>query len=494
MDDPKIPQPGTACTGVRFMLDGKRIEARDVPPSRTLLEVLREDLACSGTKEGCGEGDCGACTVVVGELQAEKMQYRAVNSCIRFLPTLDGREVVTVESLRNVDGTLHPVQQAMVDCHASQCGFCTPGFVMSLFALYLSARETHRDAVVDALAGNLCRCTGYRPIIEAGCRMHDYPEPVTWSRVDAQSAQRRVALQAIARAPGESAQRVPDFHAPQSVSELATLYLASPSSLLLAGATDVGLWVTKQMRDLPPLIYLGEVAELKTLREIDGMLEVGAAVTLADAFTEIVARYPMLAELANRFACPPIRNSGTLCGNIANGSPIGDAMPILIALGATVLLRKGGEVRTLPLEDLYLGYQKKALAAGEFVAAVRLPLPVNLPDAERHVATYKISKRFDQDISAVCAAFVVGISEGHIASARIAFGGMAAIPQRARQCEAALTGQPWSEATMGAAMKALAQDYQPLSDMRASSAYRMQVAQNLLLRFHAEHAVQKAVA
>jgi len=380
-----------------------------------------------------------------------------------------------------------------VDCYASQCGFCTPGFVMSLFALYLNGSATDRDAVVDALAGNLCRCTGYRPIIEAGCRMHDYQEPAAWSREDAQSAQRRAALQAIAREPGESSHRVPAFRAPQSVDELAALYLENPSSLLLAGATDVGLWVTKQVRDLPPLIYLGDVAELKVLREIDGMLEVGAAVTLTDAFEGIVVRYPMLAELANRFASPPIRNSGTLCGNIANGSPIGDAMPILIALGATVSLRKGSEVRSLPLEDLYLGYQKKALAAGEFVAAVRIPLPVRMSaSAESHVATYKISKRFDQDISAVCAAFVVDVSDGRINSARIVFGGMAAIPQRAKQCEAALNGQPWSKATIAAAMKALAQDYQPLSDMRASSAYRMQVSQNLLLRFHAEHAAQKA--
>jgi len=495
MDEPKIPQPGTACTGVRFMLDGQCVEAGDVPPTLTLLQYLREHLGRTGTKEGCAEGDCGACTVVVGELQADRMHYRAVNSCIRFLPTLDGREVVTVESLRSADGALHPVQQAMVDCHASQCGFCTPGFVMSLFALYLEGGKTDRETVVDALSGNLCRCTGYRPIIEAGCRMHDYPEPAAWSGADAQSAERRAALQAISRSPGQGSQLVPGFHAPTSVDELATLYLARPESLLLAGATDIGLWVTKQMRDLPPLIYLGEVTELRTLREADGMLEIGAAVTLSDAYAAIVARYPMLAELANRFASPPIRNSGTLCGNIANGSPIGDSMPILIALGATVLLRKGGDSRILPLQDLYLGYQKKALAEGEFVAAVHIPLPVELTaPAARHVATYKISKRFDQDISAVCAAFLVEVSDGRITLARVCFGGMAAIPQRATQCEAALTGQPWSAATMSAAMTALAQDYQPLSDMRASSAYRMQVAQNLLLRFHAEHAMQKVGA
>ncbi len=484
MDEPKIPQPDTACTGVRFMLDGQRIEVRDVPPTLTLLQYLREDLGRTGTKEGCAEGDCGACTVVVGEMHDGGLRYRAVNSCIRFLPTLDGREVVTVESLRGAGGALHPVQQAMVDSHASQCGFCTPGFVMSLFALYLEGVPADRETVVDALAGNLCRCTGYRPIIEAGCRMQGYPEPAVWSCEDAQSPHRRAALQALRENTGKGQPLVPGFHAPTSLDELASLYLAQPKSLLLAGATDIGLWVTKQMRDLPPLIYLGEVVELKILRESDGILEIGAAVTLADAYAAIVARYPMLAELANRFASPPIRNSGTLCGNIANGSPIGDSMPILIALGATVVLRKGAETRVLPLEALYLGYQKNALAVGEFVAAVRIPLPAG---TTRKVATYKISKRFDQDISAVCAAFVVDVEAGRIASARVAYGGMAAIPQRAKQCEAALTGQPWSEATMDAAIKALAEDYTPLSDMRASSDYRVKVACNLLRRFYAEH-------
>ena len=469
--------------GVRFVLDGKVVEMHDVPPTRTLLQVLRDDLGRTGTKEGCAEGDCGACTVVVGELCKGGIEYRAVNSCIRFLPTLDGREVVTVESLSQQGEALHPVQQAMMDNHASQCGFCTPGFVMSLFAMYLSAGEASREQVVDALAGNLCRCTGYRPIIDAGCRMNDYPEPQRWSRADAQAGFRQALLHSLKR--GEQGVTLPGFHAPTTVNELARLYAAKPDSLLLAGGTDIGLWVTKQMRELPPLIYLGDVADLRQIVEVDGNIEIGAAVPLADAFPAIVARYPMLGELANRFASPPIRNSGTLCGNIANGSPIGDSMPILIALGASVVLRRGDAVRTLPLEDLYLGYQKKALQPGEFVAAVRVPLPI-LGSARRFIATYKIAKRFDQDISAVCAAFVMDISDGMIVSARIAYGGMAAIPQRAKQTEAALNGKPWSEATMTAAPPALARDFQPLSDMRASSDYRMQVAGNMLKRFYLE--------
>jgi xanthine dehydrogenase small subunit len=465
--------------GVRFVLDGKVVEMRDVPPTRTLLQVLRDDLGRTGTKEGCAEGDCGACTVVVGELCNGGIEYRAVNSCIRFLPTLDGREVVTVESLSQPGEELHPVQQAMMDSHASQCGFCTPGFVMSLFAMYLSAGEASREQVVDALAGNLCRCTGYRPIIDAGCRMNDYPEPQRWSRDDAQAGFRQALLHSLKR--GEQGATLPGFHAPTTVNELARLYAAKPDSLLLAGGTDIGLWVTKQMRELPPLIYLGDVAVLKQIVEVDGHIEIGAAVPLADAFPAIVTRYPMLGELANRFASPPIRNSGTLCGNIANGSPIGDSMPILIALGSSVVLRRGDAVRTLPLEDLYLGYQKKALQPGEFVAAVRIPI-----STAGHVATYKIAKRFDQDISAVCAAFVMEVKNGVIATARIAYGGMAAIPQRAKKTEAALVGKPWSEASMTAALPALAQDFQPLSDMRASSNYRMQVAGNMLKRFYLE--------
>ncbi|MBM3346943.1 MAG: xanthine dehydrogenase small subunit, partial [Betaproteobacteria bacterium] len=404
---------------VRFMLDGKVVEGGGQPPARTLLQHLREDLGRAGTKEGCAEGDCGACTVVVGELCEDRIEYRAVNSCIRFMPTLDGREVVTVESLAAADGSLHPVQQAMVDCHASQCGFCTPGFVMSLFALYLQDAAPSRAAVVDALAGNLCRCTGYRPIVEAGCRARDYPEPRAWSRADAQSPARRATLLRLREqretqsSPGAELQE--GFHAPRSAAELASLYLAHPEALILAGGTDIGLWVTKQMRELPRIIYIGEAADLARVCTTDGELEIGAAVNLEAAYAAIIRRYPTLAELANRFASPPIRNSGTLCGNLANGSPIGDTMPALIALGATLVLRRGDALRTLPLEAFYLGYQKKDLRPGEFVSAVRIPLPaVGATASMRLVASYKVAKRFDQDISAVCAGFAIDVAGGRV--------------------------------------------------------------------------------
>ncbi|MFA5172143.1 MAG: xanthine dehydrogenase small subunit [Sulfuriferula sp.] len=466
---------------IRFMLDNEVVEARDVAPTTTLLQYLRDTLGRCGTKEGCAEGDCGACTVVLGELDGEHISYRAINSCIRLLPTVDGKEVVTVESLSRRDAVLHPVQQSMVDHHGSQCGFCTPGFVMSLFDVYLNQPEATRPQVVDALAGNLCRCTGYRPIIDAGCGMNDYPPPRHWNRAEAQSEVRKQRLADLQREHGLDLDGV--FQAPRSLDELAQSYLQTPDALLLAGGTDIGLWVTKQLRTLPAIIYLGEVAELKHIRQSDGALEIGAAVSLTDAYTALVTHYPMLAELHQRFASPPIRNSGTLCGNLANGSPIGDSIPILIALGAVLELRCGEEVRELALDEFYLAYQKKAWQAGEFIQSVSIPLPK--PD--RIVASYKISKRSDQDISAVCGGYAFDIVHGMIESARIAYGGMAATSKRATRTEAALIGQPWSLAAIDAALPVLAEDYTPLSDMRASADYRLKVAQNLLKRFFLEH-------
>ena len=465
------------------MLDGKTVRTAGVAPTTTVLQFLRDGLGRTGTKEGCAEGDCGACTVVVGELTGARIRYSAVNSCIRFLPTLDGKELVSVESLKAPDGTLHPVQRAVVDCHGSQCGFCTPGFVMSLFALYQNQERAERGEVVSALAGNLCRCTGYRPIIEAGQRMYEYPPPAVWSRADAQSPARVEALRALRRERSLELDTASGFHAPGSVSELARVYADNPQALLLAGGTDVGLWVTKHLRSLPALIYVGNVAELLEMREADSMLEIGAAVSLTDAYAAIVNRYPMLAELAERFGSPPVRNVGTFGGNIANGSPIGDSMPFLLALGATVQLRRGERRRDLPLEALYLGYQKKAFETGEFLETVRVPLP----RPGRLFASYKIAKRFDQDISAVCGAFAVDIEDGRVAAARIAFGGMAPIPQRAPLTEAALQGKPWTWQTLLTALPALERDYHPISDMRASAGYRQQVARNLLQRFFLEH-------
>ena len=487
-----------ASGAVRYLLDGELRTVEGADPTRTVLQHLREDLCRTGTKEGCAEGDCGACTVVLAELDGNRVRYRSINSCIQFLPTLDGRALFTVESLKDrATGALHPVQQALADGHGSQCGFCTPGFVMSLFALYKTRSAPDRAAINDALAGNLCRCTGYRPIVDAARSMYALGAAIPAARQDcvrspagsrsraaagSESALAR-ALKGLKRRKGLVLQHVNGaFHAPRNADELAAVRERLPDARLLAGGTDVGLWVTKQHRRLGDIIYLGNVADLQHVAVTAQHVEIGAAVTLTDAVAALDRHYPELRELWRRFASPPIRNAGTLAGNIANGSPIGDSMPPLIVLGATVVLRTGATRRELPLEDLYLAYQKTALQPGEFVERVRVPLP--RPGVR--CAAYKITKRFDQDISAVCAAFAIELDAGTVRAARVAFGGMAATPKRASACEAALAGHPWSAATCERAAAALARDYTPIADMRASGGYRLTVAQNLLRKFHLE--------
>ena len=468
---------------LRFVLDGSVVSLDQPPATMTVLEYLRNVAARCGTKEGCAEGDCGACTVVIGELCRGRMSYRAVNSCIRFLPTLDGKELITVESLQSPGGPAHPVQQALIDNHASQCGFCTPGFVMSLFALYLNLPAANRETVLGALSGNLCRCTGYRPIIDAGLRQWDYPAPLRWNREEAQSKTHVAALQAISRSAGAPALQYPGYHAPRTADELSDALEAAPTSVVLAGGTDVGLWVTKQLRELPAIVYLGDVAELARIEERPEELWIGAAVSFTDAWPALLARFPELAEQASRFASPPIRNSATLCGNLANGSPIGDSIPALIALDAELELRCGTQVRRLALEDFYIGYQKKNLAAGEFVAGVAIPPP----GAHQLLGSYKVSKRFDQDISAVCATFRVIVEAKRVIEARLAFGGMAGIACRARQAERTLSIHGWHPAGVEACIISLEQDFEPLSDMRAGAPYRLRAAGGLLRRFYLQH-------
>lgn len=463
---------------VRFILDGEVVELDNVDPTRTVLQYLREDLRRKGSKEGCAEGDCGACTVVVAEKVAGKdgVNLRAINSCIQFLPTLHGKELITVESLQPKGSALHPVQQAMVDHHGSQCGFCTPGFVMSLFALYETNENPGRTDIDDALAGNLCRCTGYRPIVAAANAMYDLPanaaSVIHAEKLDALDAKDALSI--------DNGQR--KFFAPVTSSELATLLAAHPDATILAGGTDVGLWVTKQHRILDTVIYTGRVKELATIVESESHIEIGAAVTLTDAMQVIIEQYPQLDELFRRFASPPIRNAGTLGGNIANGSPIGDSMAALMVAGCELVLQSIAGTRETSLEDFYIDYQVKDLRPGEFLASIRLP---KLADGVI-LRSHKLSKRFDQDISAVCTAYRLELVDGKVTDFAMACGGLAATIKRASNCEATLLGAQWNDSSIAKAQAALADDFSPISDMRASAEYRLQVTQNLLRRFYLE--------
>lgn len=462
---------------IRFVKGGEVVELTNVGPTETVLDYLRLRRRETGTKEGCGEGDCGACTVALGRLIDGRLTYQPVNSCIQLLGMIDGAELVSVEDLVE-DGKLHPVQTAMRDLHGSQCGFCTPGFIMTLFTLYHAEGEARsRKTVTEWLAGNLCRCTGYRPIVDAALNacFDAADDAFSW-----RATRTRDQLQTLAdRRDIFLGTSEAFFAAPASADGLAALYGQHPDATLVAGATDVGLWVTKHLCDLPRVIWLGRIEGLDRVEETEAGVLIGAGATYAGSEAAMTRLSPDLGELWKRIGSKQVRASGTIGGNIANGSPIGDTPPVLIALEATLELQSADAGRAMALEDFFIDYGKQDRRPGEFVTGVFVPRP----KPNQVFRCYKISKRFDQDISAVMGAFRFTIEEGAVSEARIAFGGMAATPKRAGKAEAALKGAVLEDpSTWGAAMQALLDDFTPLSDMRAGARYRMETARALLAK------------
>ncbi len=494
---------------IRFLLNRQAVELADAPADLTALDYLRAHCGKRGTKEGCASGDCGACTVVVATARDGRLDYRAVNSCITYVGALHGKQLLTVEDLADGEA-LHPVQQAMVAQHGSQCGFCTPGFVMSMFALYKNGAApgaVSRAMVCDYLGGNLCRCTGYRPIIDAALQAARRVAPDQFSR-QADECMARLAAMAL------QPPRAPRFHHPTSAQQVAALQRRYPSAKLLAGGTDLALQTTQQLQPIDDIIYLGQVAELIAITPAAEVvqsaqstrhtaagpdvrpspatapaaaLEIGAAVPLVDCAAALLAEYPELAELLHRFGSRQVRNHATLGGNIANASPIADLPPALIALGARITLQQDNQLRSMMLENYFIDYKKTALAISEFIRSVTVPPAAPETDGRvQKIRAYKISKRLDDDISAVCAVFNVTLHDTVIEKVCIAFGGMAATPKRAAHSERALLDKTFDADVLTQAQHALREDFQPISDARASADYRIRVAQNLLQRFFIE--------
>ncbi|MAU19684.1 MAG: xanthine dehydrogenase small subunit [Martelella sp.] len=466
---------------IRFILNDEEIALDALPPAETLLDYLRIQKRLTGSKEGCAEGDCGACTVLVGRLTRGRLVYETVNACIRFVASLNATHVVTIEHLAAKDGTLHPVQQAMVDLNGSQCGFCTPGIVMSLYALWMENEKPSRFAIEKALQGNLCRCTGYEPIVKAA-------EKASATRPDAAfDAIARERDQVMAKLAGmktDATITVGDDSSraiiPGSIAALADTLKEYRDATIVAGSTDVGLWVTKQMRRLNPMVFINQLEELQTITETETGFIIGAGVTYSEALPALAEKIPAFSRLIVRIGGEQVRNMGTIGGNVANGSPIGDTPPALIALGATLTLQSTDGTRTIALQDYFRDYGKQDRKPGEFVLSLTVPKPAT----DSHFAVYKVAKRREEDISAVCGAFYLKLAEdGTVATIRIAYGGMAGIPKRATHVEAALSGKPWNSETVEAARAAFEDDYQPMTDMRATAAYRMLTAKNLLTRF-----------
>jgi xanthine dehydrogenase small subunit len=445
---------------ITFLLNQEIRREDNLSPNMTVLNYLRTKVNKTGTKEGCGSGDCGACTVVLGEVVDGQLQYRSVNSCLTFVSALHGKQLITVEDLQNRDKSLHPVQKAVVDFHGSQCGYCTPGFIMSMFALGKNKPDASKEDVMESLAGNLCRCTGYRPIVDAAMSLStDQPLIDQFAELERKTIEKLESIQDTE----------------------AKLFQAHPNAKLVAGGTDLALEVTQFHREIETLISVNLVEDMKVCEETDTDLIIGANLPISDSYSLLKKHYPDFGELLHRFASLQVRNQGTIGGNVANASPIGDTPPLLIALNAKIKLRCGDESRIMPIEDYFISYKVTAQKESEFIEQIIIPKPTN--DSFR---AYKVSKRLDDDISAVCGAFDIQIEDGKVSYARIAFGGMAATPKRAARCENTLLGKPWTDTNIKLAMQELYNDFEPLSDFRASQEYRSLSAANMLRRYFIE--------
>lgn len=485
---------------VVFFLNGEKIDITDedspgLRPDTTLLNWLRQHQKLNGTKEGCAEGDCGACSVVIGRLAADNTpHWDAVNACILFLPMLHGSVVTTVEGVAHLDGSLHPVQQSMVDYHGAQCGFCTPGFVMSLYAGWCAGINFTTAEIETLLSGNLCRCTGYGPIVRAGQALADAVRP-QWA-VD--RLQRDLANLRDMHA--EHSHQTLDlqfdgqrFTAPATTEALQNLYAENPDAQILSGATDIGLWVTKQHRQLPHLINIGGIAELDRIEKSGTHITIGAGVTHQHAMRHLAEDYPALQEIWARFGSAQVRASGRVCGNIANASPIGDLAPCFLALGGEIMLNRAGHQRRLMLQEFFIDYGQQNRQPGEFVEAVILPRL----QADQKLFAYKLSKRFDQDISAVLMAACLNVQDAEITDIKLGFGGMAAIPMRAAHLESFLVGKKMvvfdnlqpaeQDALRQNIARCLEADFDPIDDMRASRAYRLLAAAQLIEKLFLEY-------
>ena len=456
---------------VKFIYRNKIVEINNPDPNETILNYVRTKLKKTGTKEGCAEGGCGACTVVLGELKKNNINYKAINSCIAFVPSLEGKQLILVEDLISKD-ELHPVQKAMVNYHGSQCGFCTPGFVMSLFAMYKSYSSYKENIIKDSIQGNLCRCTGYKPIIDAAKSLNKKNKSDHFSR------NKKIIITLLKKIKQRSITIYSNnkkYFAPKTVYELKKILKQHPNSKLLSGGTDVSLIVTKERKDLDSLIYINSIDELNYIKKNNNYIEVGATTPLIN-FESIIKRYfPDFAQILKRYGSVQIRNVCTIAGNIATASPIGDTLPLLLSLDSQIIIKDKSKTKILPLNGFFINYRKTKLKKGQFIHSIRIPLlPKNIFKA------YKISKRIDDDISSICASFNIELKNNKIKKIKIAYGGMANIPQRAIRCEKILLNSSMSDNIISKAKKSLEKDFKPITDARASKKYRMEVAKNLL--------------